>query len=83
MHMKLITDNKELALGSRLSGIQTRESTDLSTIASEWEMAIDDADCGVLYLSKHVAEALKEEITAFRAKHHRPLVVVLPEQEEN
>ena len=46
-------------------------------------MAIDDADCGVLYLSKHVAEALKEEITAFRAKHHRPLVVVLPEQEEN
>lgn len=41
MHMKLITDNKELALGSRLSGIQTREITDLSTIASEWEMAID------------------------------------------
>lgn len=83
MHMKLITDDRELALGSRLSGIQTREVDEKTDLSEEWNMAVEDTDLGVLYLSKHVAEALQEEIDTFRAKHHRPIVVVLPEQEES
>ena len=83
MQIKLITDDRELALGSRLSGIQTREVDENTVLSDEWKMAVEDKDLGVLYLSKNVAEALQEEIDAFRAKHHQPIVVVLPEQEES
>lgn len=83
MHMKLITDDRELALGSRLSGIQTCEVDENTVLSDEWKMAVEDKDLGVLYLSKNVAEALREEMDAFRAKHHQPIVVVLPEQEES
>lgn len=83
MHMKLITDDRELALGSRLSGIQTREVDDNTVLSEEWKMAVEDPNLGVLYLSTNVAQALQEEIDAFRAKQHRPIVVVFPEQEES
>ena len=48
MHMKLITDDRELALGSRLSGIQTREVDDNTVLSEEWKMAVEDPNLGVL-----------------------------------
>ncbi|MDD7592641.1 MAG: V-type ATP synthase subunit F [Peptoniphilaceae bacterium] len=82
MHMMLITTDRKLALGARLSGMATEQVDEVHPANEAWHEALDDPELGALFVSGELAEELSEEIATLRERESLPLVYVLPAEKE-
>lgn len=80
--MMLITADRKLALGARLSGMATEQVDEAHSAQEAWQEAMTDREVGALYVSSDVAGELAEEIASLRESADLPLVYVLPAEKE-
>ncbi len=70
--------DEDTVRGFRLAGIEGQTVSTAAETARGLEEAAGRADVGVVVLTEAVADAIREQVDAFRLERERPLLVEIP-----
>ena len=76
----LISDNRDTALGMRLTGIHGVVVHEKNEIMDGLNNALNDKDIGIIIVTEKILKTANDEIMEFKSKLDFPLIVVIPDR---
>ena len=77
MKFFVIADN-DTALGFRFAGVESVAVSDAQAARAEFQKAAGNPEVGIIIITDVVAQGIRQEVDAARAKGVKPLVVEIP-----
>ena len=81
MKLFCISDEQDILVGLRLSGIDGIASTDKVEIESKIDEVCNKTDIGILVITNNVYQLVKEKIEDIQENKNLPLIVKIPNKE--
>ncbi len=80
MKSLLISGNKDIIVGLRLSGISGVLAETTEEINESFDKAVSDSDMGIIILTEDIFDIIKDKVLEIKKSKSTPLMVTIPDR---